>query len=68
MTPSQGQGNTESSRWDGVNDYYSNGCIKISYRDMVEEGGAGSAGSVESLLRATGLLRDGLRIKLTVNP
>ncbi|TQE21986.1 peptidoglycan-binding protein [Streptomyces ipomoeae] len=34
MTSSGGQGSTEARRWDGVNDYKSNGCIKLHPNDI----------------------------------
>ncbi|MFI6701723.1 L,D-transpeptidase [Streptomyces sp. NPDC050509] len=34
MTRSGGQGSTESRRWDGTNDYKSNGCIKMHPEDI----------------------------------
>jgi peptidoglycan hydrolase-like protein with peptidoglycan-binding domain len=34
MTSSGGQGSTEARRWDGVNDYKSNGCIKRHPNDI----------------------------------
>jgi hypothetical protein len=35
MTPGGGQGSVEPQRWDGDGDYYSNGCVKLSYNDIL---------------------------------
>ncbi len=46
-TPSRTQGSTEPQRWDGNNDYYSLGCIKVS-RPGAPGNGADSIGVLDT--------------------
>lgn len=55
QTVNNQQGNTEGTRWDGDNDYYSNGCIKMTPGDIAALFSRwAEAGSPQTVLLVTG--------------